>query len=197
LQWVRTRLAQLANLLGPSVASLALVTVGFVLCSAAKDGSWWIGVGIGLILLSVVSWVIRWYLSVGLPKEKSCWPKHPLGVGAFWVFSFALIGALFAYCYFAAGRLGSPVRYDDCGSPVSGCLNYFYFSIVAFSTLGFGDIAPSQGLARLLVFCEVTVYWLIMGTAASGVFQAAARPEAEGSRPVRGGAAHSVAEPTS
>jgi len=41
--------------------------------------------------------------------------------------------------------------------------NYFYFSIVTFTTLGFGDITPITGLQKLFVGAEVFSGYIMLG----------------------------------
>ena len=42
-----------------------------------------------------------------------------------------------------------------------GCL--FYYSVVTFTTLGFGDITPNNGWAALAVGVEVVVGYIMLG----------------------------------
>ena len=41
--------------------------------------------------------------------------------------------------------------------------DYMYYSIVTFTTLGFGDIVPSQPLARAVVALEVILGYIMLG----------------------------------
>ena len=41
-----------------------------------------------------------------------------------------------------------------------GCL---YFSVVTFTTLGYGDICPISGLGRLIVIAEVSIGYIMLG----------------------------------
>jgi len=41
--------------------------------------------------------------------------------------------------------------------------NYFYFSVVAFTTVGFGDITPVTGIEKLLVAFEVLSGYVMLG----------------------------------
>lgn len=45
-----------------------------------------------------------------------------------------------------------------------GLLQSFYFSVVTFTTLGFGDIVPKHGLGQILVALEVMLGYLLLGT---------------------------------
>lgn len=41
--------------------------------------------------------------------------------------------------------------------------DYFYFSVIAFTTAGFGDILPSTGLLKLVVGIEVLLGYVMLG----------------------------------
>ncbi len=41
--------------------------------------------------------------------------------------------------------------------------DYFYFSVIAFTTAGFGDILPSTGLLKLVVAIEVLLGYVMLG----------------------------------
>ena len=41
--------------------------------------------------------------------------------------------------------------------------NSFYFSVVTFTTLGFGDVVADNAIARLLVMLEVIFGYLMLG----------------------------------
>jgi hypothetical protein len=41
--------------------------------------------------------------------------------------------------------------------------NYFYFSVVAFTTVGFGDITPVTGIEKLLVAFEILSGYVMLG----------------------------------
>lgn len=41
--------------------------------------------------------------------------------------------------------------------------NYFYFSVVAFTTVGFGDITPITGIEKILVAFEILTGYLMLG----------------------------------
>lgn len=72
--------------------------------------------------------------------------------------SFVALIPIFALVYCVIG-----VR-DFSGEP-SGFLDFFYFSAVTATTLGYGDISPKSEIARSLVSLEV-----LLGVACAGLF---------------------------
>jgi Ion channel len=42
-------------------------------------------------------------------------------------------------------------------------LTCLYFSIVTFTTLGYGDVVPTIGIARVFVACEVLTGYIVLG----------------------------------
>jgi hypothetical protein len=69
-----------------------------------------------------------------------------------------LIG-IYAIIYFVADSLFVPL---EGISPSDGILNYLYFSIVTFTTLGFGDIWPGHLVLRLIAASEAFLGAFIM-----------------------------------
>lgn len=43
------------------------------------------------------------------------------------------------------------------------CFSFFYYSIVTFTTLGFGDITPTTLCTELLVMIEVILGYIMLG----------------------------------
>jgi hypothetical protein len=66
--------------------------------------------------------------------------------------AYVLIGLLFAFLYLAVSGLGSGPFFVQPGPHGQG--EYLYFSFVALTTLGFGDLSPSVGLAQALTVLE-------------------------------------------
>jgi uncharacterized membrane protein YtjA (UPF0391 family) len=59
---------------------------------------------------------------------------------------------------------GSAVYNTARSGSIQNCWDAFYFSVVTFTTLGFGDIiAGSHGLARMLVITEVSLGYISLG----------------------------------
>ena len=66
--------------------------------------------------------------------------------------AYVLIGLLFAFLYLAVSGLCSGPFFVQPGPHGQG--EYLYFSFVALTTLGFGDLSPSVGLAQALTVLE-------------------------------------------
>jgi Ion channel len=66
--------------------------------------------------------------------------------------SYVLLGLLFAFLYLAVSDLREAPFFAQPGSHVQS--EYVYFSFVALTTLGFGDLSPSVGLPQALTVLE-------------------------------------------
>ena len=66
--------------------------------------------------------------------------------------AYVLIGLLFAFLYLAVNELRSEPFFAQPGEHVQG--EYLYFSFVALTTLGFGDLSPAVGLPQALTVLE-------------------------------------------
>ena len=51
------------------------------------------------------------------------------------------------------------IDYGDSATPLAP----FYFSVVTFSTLGYGDIVPRTSIAQAVVISEVIVGYVMLG----------------------------------
>ena len=93
-----------------------------------------------------------------------------LGLWAFWSLFFALLFAI-AYMPFPSWlpawiQEWSPQFHQATGQYSGESLtfwNSFYFSIVTFTTLGFGDVVADNATARFLVTMEVIFGYLMLG----------------------------------
>lgn len=93
-----------------------------------------------------------------------------LGLWAFWSLFFALLFAI-AYMPFPSWlpewvQAWSPQFHQATGTYSGEPLtfwNSFYFSIVTFTTLGFGDVVADNATARFLVTMEVIFGYLMLG----------------------------------
>jgi hypothetical protein len=65
---------------------------------------------------------------------------------------YVLVGLLFSFVYLAVSALHSGSFFVQEGP--HGQSEYMYFSFVTLTTLGFGDLSPSQGLPQALVVLE-------------------------------------------
>ncbi len=66
--------------------------------------------------------------------------------------AYVLIGLLFAFLYLAVNELRGEPFFAQPGEHAQG--EYMYFSFVALTTLGFGDLSPSVGLPQALTVLE-------------------------------------------
>ena len=83
-----------------------------------------------------------------------------IGLWAFWS---ALIATVFAFVYraFGPGSITFNVARLDSFQP--DIWDYLYYSVVTFTTLGFGDIVPLTKPARLAVGAEVVLGYVMLG----------------------------------
>ena len=66
--------------------------------------------------------------------------------------AYVLIGLLFAFLYLAVNELRGEPFFAQPGPHVQS--EYLYFSFVALTTLGFGDLSPAVGLPQALTVLE-------------------------------------------
>jgi hypothetical protein len=66
--------------------------------------------------------------------------------------TYVLVGLLFAFVYLAVDELRDASFFAQPGSHEQS--EYVYFSFVALTTLGFGDLSPSVGLPQALTVLE-------------------------------------------
>lgn len=52
----------------------------------------------------------------------------------------------------------------DITSPLSTYWDLFYFSIVTFATVGYGDIVPVSPLAKFAVASQIVLFYVVIGT---------------------------------
>jgi hypothetical protein len=69
--------------------------------------------------------------------------------------AYVLIGLLFAFVYLAVSDLRDGAFFAQPGPRSQG--EFLYFSFVALTTLGFGDLSPSVGLPQALTVLEALV----------------------------------------
>jgi hypothetical protein len=69
--------------------------------------------------------------------------------------AYVLFGLLFAFLYLAVGELRDTPFFAQPGPHQQS--EYLYFSFVALTTLGFGDLSPSVGLPQALTVLEALV----------------------------------------
>jgi Ion channel len=76
--------------------------------------------------------------------------------------SYVLVGLLFAFLYLAIAALREAPFFVQPGPHVQS--EYLYFSFVALTTLGFGDLTPSVGLPQALVALEALLGQIFLVT---------------------------------
>jgi hypothetical protein len=76
--------------------------------------------------------------------------------------SYVLVGLLFAFLYLAVNDLRGAPFFAQAGAHAQG--EYLYFSFVALTTLGFGDLSPSVGLPQALTVLEALVGQIFLVT---------------------------------
>jgi hypothetical protein len=75
---------------------------------------------------------------------------------------FVLVGLLFAFAYLAIDGVRDAPLFRQGGSHDQG--DYLYFSFVVLTTLGFGDLTPSDGLPQALVVVEALLGQIFLVT---------------------------------
>lgn len=76
--------------------------------------------------------------------------------------AYVLIGLLFAFLYLAVNELRTDPFFAQPGQHAQG--EYLYFSFVALTTLGFGDLSPSVGLPQALTVLEALLGQIFLVT---------------------------------
>lgn len=110
--------------------------------------------------LSVVSWGRR------LLNYRSSLPIK-LAVALLALFSHLAVATLFAFGFW----LGTILELGSfADAPLMGWMDYFYFSLVNLTTLGLGDVYPTQHLrviagveavtGFILISCTAQLFWL-------------------------------------
>jgi ion channel len=79
--------------------------------------------------------------------------------------AYVLIGLLFAFLYLAVNDFSNDPFFAQPGEHTQG--EYLYFSFVALTTLGFGDLSPSVGLPQALTVVEALVGSIFLVTLVS------------------------------
>jgi len=83
-----------------------------------------------------------------------------------WLRTCALIILAFGLLFAVTGWAGRPIV-KPADESVATVLTPFYFSVVTFSTLGFGDVTPCNIVGQLAVMLEVLLGYAMLGGAIS------------------------------
>ncbi len=79
---------------------------------------------------------------------------------ALWSLGLALTFAVVFYLYFLESPSSFQTVYISEGCPF---FSFFYYSVVTFTTLGFGDIVPKCGWLQMWVMLEVILGYIMLG----------------------------------
>ena len=74
-----------------------------------------------------------------------------------------MLTVIFAVVYWTFGSDSIAFNVDKLNAVEPGFRGYLYYSIVTFTTLGFGDIVPLTNWARLAVGAEVFAGYIMLG----------------------------------
>jgi voltage-gated potassium channel len=135
---------------------------------AAELRLWWFGLEIAFTVLLLLCYVIA---TLSFIFQSS---RIHLDIIFAAIMAYLLIAMIFAQIY-ALLMIGEPASFKFPASAVMDADNIFrgdlvYFSLVTIATLGYGDIVPQVGLARMLAAIEavmgqfyvaVLVAWLV------------------------------------
>ena len=89
--------------------------------------------------------------------------------GRRWVATGVILILLFAHAFFWPGYVGKPLVTMQPSILKHSPVTELYYSVVTFSTLGFGDVTPIHWLGQLLVIFEVLAGYIYLGILVSYV----------------------------
>lgn len=104
--------------------------------------------------------------------------RHPARAVPVLVLSYVLLVVGFAFCYVAAGKMGSGVYELDCRTqlPIHGVSAHVWFSAIVGSTLGFGEMLPGKGLAYWLVATQLLMHWALLAVVGATAIEGGRSP---------------------
>ncbi|NIQ41114.1 MAG: hypothetical protein GTN85_03425 [Pseudomonas stutzeri] len=81
-----------------------------------------------------------------------------------------LLGVFWGLAYLLVG-VADPAAFNGVAGPNLGALSpeFFYFSFVTMTTLGYGDIAPAAPLARSLAYLQAVIGQLYVAILIAGM----------------------------
>jgi Ion channel len=92
--------------------------------------------------------------------------------------AYVLIGLLFAFVYIAVDEFRDAPFFVQPGPHDQG--EFLYFSFVALTTLGFGDLSPSEGLPQALTVIEALIGSIFLVTLVARLVTLWVRQESPG-----------------
>jgi voltage-gated potassium channel len=101
-------------------------------------------------------------LLVALIAARNQFDRSSLAAGT--LFSIAAVLILLVY-----GMLGALLLGGDFAPPITNLTSAFYFTIVTMSTVGYGDIVPKTGEARIFVVSLIVLGLTVFATALTAV----------------------------
>ena len=90
---------------------------------------------------------------------------------------YVLVGLLFAFIYLAVNELRSEPFFAQPGEHAQS--EFVYFSFVALTTLGFGDLSPAVGLPQALTALEALFGQVFLVTLVARLVALSVRADAQ------------------
>lgn len=84
-----------------------------------------------------------------------------------WIFGLILIISIFSFatdytCLFQFNHTAFEGVMDYSNSYIYNLYQFFYFSVITFSTVGYGDITPVSDIARFVVMLEIFLSFFLI-----------------------------------
>ncbi|MFX3626052.1 MAG: potassium channel family protein [bacterium] len=94
-----------------------------------------------------------------------------------WVFGTLITASIFSFatdytCLYQYDNSAFAVTNKLSPSFISDFYNFFYFSLITFSTVGYGDITPVSNIAKFIIMLEIGLSFLIVVFAIANIKKA-------------------------